>query len=367
MRDKHHSNHCPTLAELPPPPPGRTGWPWTEGSEPLPEAMPDGTPWPRVSVVTPSYNQGQFLEETIRSVLLQGYPNLEYLIIDGGSTDDSVEVIHKYEPWLAYWVSERDNGQAHAINKGWQKATGAYVTWLNSDDTLLSEAIAKTARVLAASATTDLVFGNVYHIDPNSNELAERYGSEFAIHSMLVHWRNVTPQPGFLMRRAVLDRIGLLDTEFSFSMDFEYWLRLGVQGGILQYMSEFLANARMHPLAKTSRSQIVAAQEQIKILNKIFSSTELAEPIKALEQQARGAAHRSAAYWSYLANDASVTRYHAAQALRHPGKKWGIALVLWLISLIGDRQMARARYLWRKGYRRILPVGKAHSNIGGAV
>src|SRR5262245_2264682 len=115
---------CPLLSALPPPPPGRDGWPWTVASDPLPETRPNGSAWPRISVVTPSYNQGRFLEETIRSVLLQGYPDLEYFVIDGVSTDESVAIIERYAPWLSFWVSEPDGGQVEAINKGIARATG---------------------------------------------------------------------------------------------------------------------------------------------------------------------------------------------------------------------------------------------------
>jgi cellulose synthase/poly-beta-1,6-N-acetylglucosamine synthase-like glycosyltransferase len=125
---------CPTLNELTSPPADKTGWPWTEESPLLPDKMEGDCDWPKISIVTPSYNQGRFIEETIRSVLLQGYPNLEYIIIDGGSTDNSVEIINKYEPWLTYWVSEPDRGQSHGINKGFEKATCEVFGWLNSDD-----------------------------------------------------------------------------------------------------------------------------------------------------------------------------------------------------------------------------------------
>lgn len=160
--------HCPTLTDLPSPPPGKTGWPWTNESLPLPPTMPDGTAWPRVSIVTPSYNQGQFIEETIRSVLLQGYPNLEYIIMDGASTDCSVEIIRKYEPWLAYWVSEKDKGQTVAINKGWHHSTGEVLAYLNSDDTLEPDAVVRAVTALEQDSQSDFVFGSCNLIDHSS-------------------------------------------------------------------------------------------------------------------------------------------------------------------------------------------------------
>ena len=119
----------------------------------------DGSPWPRISIVTPSYNQGQFVEETIRSVLLQGYPDLEYIIMDGGSANQSAEIITRYERWLTYWVSENDRGQSHAINKGFRRSSGAILGWLNSDDVLLPDALATVAMALPNSDEQELVAG----------------------------------------------------------------------------------------------------------------------------------------------------------------------------------------------------------------
>ncbi|NCJ07650.1 glycosyltransferase [Synechococcales cyanobacterium C] len=148
-----------TLDDLPAPSSGEVGWPWTEQSEPVNDRMPDGSEYPRISIVTPSYNQGQFIEETIRSVLLQGYPNLEYIIIDGGSTDETLEIIKKYEPWLAYWESKPDSGPASAINKGIQKCTGEWFNWLNSDDLLLPKSLLTLVDIAKIVPTANWISG----------------------------------------------------------------------------------------------------------------------------------------------------------------------------------------------------------------
>lgn len=161
---------CPTLADLLPPPSGKSGWPWTDETLPLPYAMPDGSPWPKISIVTPSFNQGQYIEETIRSVLLQGYPNLEYIIIDGGSTDGSVDIIKKYEPWLTYWVSEPDRGQSHAINKGWEKTTGDIIAYLNSDDFYVENSLVKVASHYKKNKKISAVIGRLWNVNQEGNK-----------------------------------------------------------------------------------------------------------------------------------------------------------------------------------------------------
>ena len=147
------------LAELPPLPPRKTGWPWTEETNST--IYSNKIDWPKITIVTPSYNQGQFIEETIRSVLLQNYSNLEYIILDAGSSDESVAIIKKYERWLSYWISEKDRGQSQAINKGLSIADGQFWQWINSDDRYFPNVFYKTAEILHASGK-DTLYGGVY-------------------------------------------------------------------------------------------------------------------------------------------------------------------------------------------------------------
>lgn len=161
----------PTLSELPPPPPGRTGWPWTEEAPRLPATLSDGTLWPRLSIVTPSYNRQVFLEESLRSVLLQGYPDLEYLVIDGGSHDGTAEILERYDPWLTFWSSEPDRGWAHAVNKGLARCSGQIVTFFSSDDLYLPGTFgtigARWPELEGCGAAT----GGFYHIDESSRQM----------------------------------------------------------------------------------------------------------------------------------------------------------------------------------------------------
>jgi len=245
---------CPTLRELPAPAKDKTGWPWTEESERLPDKMPDGRPWPKISIVTPSYNQGQFIEETIRSVLLQGYPNLEYIIIDGGSTDNSVEIIKKYSPWLTYWVSEPDRGQSQAINKGLAHCTGEVFNWINSDDLLCPGALRAVATAWAKKAGT-IIAGPVVDfkqdgtenvVVPNALTLQNFLSRKKArVNSWMWH------QPGTYLPLSQVKEVGGLREDICFTMDHLLMIDLLKRCKVV-YISETLARFRLHDNSKTT-------------------------------------------------------------------------------------------------------------------
>jgi glycosyltransferase involved in cell wall biosynthesis len=218
---------CPILSELPPPPEGKSGWPWTEETPQIPEAKPGDPPWPKISIVTPSYNQGQFMEETIRSTLLQGYPNLEYIIFDGGSTDDSVEIIKKYEPWLTYWASEPDRGQSHAINKGLKRVSGEVIAYLNSDDIYLSGTLQRALSYMTDQKEVDLVYGDCCVINDESQTVSVWRSRPFDL--LVELCQNFIYQPTVFMKREVFEVIGFFDEELHHTMDVDYWLRAATQ------------------------------------------------------------------------------------------------------------------------------------------
>jgi glycosyltransferase involved in cell wall biosynthesis len=217
---------CPKVKDLPLPRHGERGWPWTEETSFLPYTMPDGRPWPKISIVTPSYNQSEFIEETIRSVLLQGYPDSEYIIIDGGSTDKSIEIIKKYEPWLTYWVSEPDRGQAHAINKGFKKATGEIVAWINSDDVYFPGVLGIVANLFYINQCCDIVYGNCIFIDDQGKSVKRYRTNHFDFKKFLV--KHSIPQPSMFFKQQILCRFGYLDENLDYSFDRKLWLMAGI-------------------------------------------------------------------------------------------------------------------------------------------
>ncbi|GIV76552.1 MAG: hypothetical protein KatS3mg050_0946 [Litorilinea sp.] len=261
---------CPTLAELPPPPPGKTGWPWTEESPQLPDTLPDGSPWPRISIVTPSYNQGRFIEETIRSVLLQGYPDLEYIIIDGGSTDESVEVIRKYEPWLAYWVSEPDRGQSHAINKGFGKARGEIIAWLNSDDVYLPGTFGKVVSQFNREQTAGLIYARARICDQNRFPTGQLVGRKFSI-DQLFEGRNPVAQPSAFFRHDCFRRVSGLNENFHFAMDHDLWIRMGLLSKAI-FVDDVWSEFRTHPVAKSSSGRLYFEEEIYQSVHHIINS-----------------------------------------------------------------------------------------------
>jgi len=256
------------LYTFPKPPPGKTAWPWEGQAALFPQKMSNGQSWPKLSIVTPSCNQGQFIEETIRSVLLQGYPNLEYLVIDGGSTDNSADIIRKYEPWLKYWVSETDAGQADAIEKGFNKASGDILAWQNSDDFYAPGAFERVAYFFAARA--DLVFanGDVNLVASNSQYVRRIYAmrpSHFFAANLGQHgW----PQQGCFWLRSAYQHVGGVNPALQFCMDKDLFIRLVAFGPAGRITGPALANFRQHQQAKSVMLKQVARRETAGIVEK---------------------------------------------------------------------------------------------------
>ncbi len=240
---------CPTLAELPPPPASKTGWPWTEETPALPDTTPDGKPWPRFSIVTPSYNQADFLEETIRATLLQGYPDLEYIVVDGGSKDGSVEIIRRYEKWLAHWESEPDRGQTHAINKGFARATGEVCAYINSDDFHAKGAYQLVAQDFARHPRRQWLLGWCHMLGHEDDSQAQRPQIPTRRESWL--FSNPVVQPAAFWKRALFDRLGLFDESLQFCFDYEFFARLVFNGVRCHALKGWTATFRFHGESKT--------------------------------------------------------------------------------------------------------------------
>jgi len=215
----------------------------------------------KISIITPSFNQGAYLEETIKSVIFQNYSNLEYIVIDGGSTDESVDIIRKYDSKLTYWHSCPDKGQSHAINQGFKMATGDILAWLNADDMYLPGTLQCIADEFNNFPDTDLIYGDCVFIDEKGNFI--RYFTEceeYDAHRLL-NYSNFIMQPTTFFSRKKLSEIGFLDESFFYAMDYELWCRFSKNNSKFKYIQKVLAANRVYSETKTSSGGIKRLRE----------------------------------------------------------------------------------------------------------
>ena len=217
---------------------------------------------PLVSIVTPSYNQARFLRRTIESVLGQEYPRIDYCVIDGGSTDGSVDILQRYGDRF-HWHSQPDRGQSDAINQGLHRAQGDILAYLNSDDVLLPGAVRTAVEHFRDHPDWDLLYGNAYHVDEDDHALGEYPTADYDFDRLLQSC--CICQPATFWRRRVLERIGLFDETLHYAMDYEYWMRLDRAGGILRHVPDFLASSRVHAKTKTASAPMQVYREILEV------------------------------------------------------------------------------------------------------
>ena len=221
---------------------------------------------PRITIVTPSFNQAQYLEQTLLSVLDQGYPNLEYFVIDGGSTDGSVDLLRKYSSRLTYWVSERDHGQTHAINKGMARATGDIRAYINSDDFYLPGTLHAIAKAAKEYPGCDLFHGDCRIVDEQGNKIGRRRASIKKVPEIVDLWgvwwqkRNFV-QPEVFWTSRIAEKIGAFRESLYFVMDYEYWTRMLVAGAAVRSVEDEWACFRITPSQKSSLAEKSAAEQ----------------------------------------------------------------------------------------------------------
>ncbi len=296
-----------------------------------------------VSIITPSYNQASYLEQTITSVLTQDYPHIEYIVVDGASTDDSIDIIQKYKNKLAYWVSEKDSGQADAINKGFARATGDIVAWLNSDDYYLAGAVSAAVKVLDENSDVVLVYGNMLAVDERGKTFNTLNYKQLTLEDLLSF--QIIGQPAVFMRRSALQKIGGLDPTFHFLLDHHLWIRLAQQGKIL-HVDQIWAAARYHAEAKNRAKAAEFGREAFRILDYAAQDENLAPVLAKVNRRAQASAHRVDA--RYLLDG----RQHAA------------ALSAWVKALFIHPPTALARMnIFASAILNLLGLGKLREKI----
>lgn len=239
-----------------------------------------------VSIVTPSYNGGHFIEETILSIKNQTYPRIEHIIVDGGSTDNTLDIIKKYEgTYNMKWVSEPDKGQSDAINKGWKMAGGEILAYLNADDTYMPWAVETAVRFFSENPDIGMVYGDCNEINEHGEVTGYRQATDFDLEGVICNYGVEIPQPTVFLRKEVINEVGYLDTNLHFALDYELWCRVGLKFKVKR-IPQLMANFRICPGTKTASEPDKFGYDHLYIIDKIFSSNELSQGLKALERRA---------------------------------------------------------------------------------
>ncbi len=294
--DKRNMGSSPPITKIPSALNQSTGWPWDSEIPDTKDVENKANLWPGITVVTPSYNQGQFIEETIRSVLFQRYPNLEFFVMDGGSTDNTIEIIKYYEPWIDHWESQQDKGQSHAINKGWQRSTGSILAFLNSDDVYLPGALLQVAKAFKKAPLSASVSGVTRYASLSGETVATKSLRSFAPGHYLRGGLN-PGQPSMFLARSTYETVGLVDESLHLSLDRDYWIRIGLKLPDAEHVqiAEELAVAKLwagnnatlwsgSPQAGTMARKIHI--EHLRILAKTFLSPDLPPSLKMVHRAA---------------------------------------------------------------------------------
>ena len=219
---------------------------------------------PRITVVTPSFNQAQFLERTLNSVLSQGYADVEYFVLDGGSTDGSAAILERYADRLAFWRSAPDRGQAAALREGFARATGEVLCWINSDDTLAPGSLGRVGKIFSERPEVDLIYGGLRSIDAHDRRLFTQWAALDL--PTLVYESAFTSQPSSFWRRGIYEKAGGVDESYRFAMDYDLLIRMLLAGARPLKIRPVLANYRVHPATKSSRLQRLCADEVAKTI-----------------------------------------------------------------------------------------------------
>jgi GT2 family glycosyltransferase len=315
---------------------------------------------PLVSIITPSYNQAAYLEQTIQSVLHQTGVQLEYFVMDGASRDGSLEIIQRYASHLSGWASEPDSGQAEAINKGIARASGKYIAWLNSDDIYLPDAISRAVSILEANPQLGMVFGDAITIDPDGTTLNQLKFGDWGLEELLGF--RIICQPAVFMRRSILEKAGYLDPSYHFMLDHQLWLRMARLAPI-QHIPETLAAARHHPHAKNVNQAAAFGDEALRILQWIKEQPEFQAHYSARRNRITAGAYRLKARYMLDGNQPWPALKAYSQALRHhPGftlQHWHRMLYA-LLSLVGLKKLDRLYY--RLAHQKDRPVNSSPRN-----